>query len=343
MKNIGCLVAAILMLSILLLSPPLLHAATDGTYNMFQIQAAWDGTDASRTISPTSAYNYSYGDEGSVTYTLPWSFTYYGQSYIQITVDTNGNIWFSSTGAAHSFSLASTGRGPVIAAWNNDLSSQYYGGVFIQHKTNPERVVVEWRAETYTDEGSHRPNRFEAVLYQDGGIRLNYNSFTPSTMKDFGSGISQGNGATYISLSSSFGSPYSLSGSSYGIGLTSVPAVAVDPVTPPTSSCTTLTGAMQVGSTVVITTDTGATVGAITYPTPTTWTAQLCDLSQGDTIVTITATGPGGQQTPTTVTVSYDPGGGGVPVPAMGPTGVIVTMAGLIFFAFRGRRRAGEG
>ncbi|MGD0843077.1 MAG: hypothetical protein ABSA06_01745 [Geobacteraceae bacterium] len=340
MKNVGYLVAATLISSILLLSSSLLHAATDGTYNLFQVQTGWDGTAADRLTSPTSDYDYSYGDEGSVTYSLPWPFTFYGLTYSQITADTNGNIWFSATGSAHSFNLANTGRGPVISAWNNDLSSYFHSGVFIQHKTGPERVVVEWRAETYTDEGSHLPNLFETVLYQNGSIRLDYGSFTATTLKDFGSGVSRGDGTAYISLTNAFGSPYSLSGRSYGVGLASSPPVAVDPVTPPSSPCTTLTGTMQVGSTISITTNTGATVGSITYPTPTTWTAGLCNLPQGDTVVTVTATSPTGQQTPTTVTINYVPGSGGAPVPAMSPAIILLAMVLLLFMSWRSGRRA---
>ena len=44
MKNVGYLVAATLISSILLLSSSLLHAATDGTYNLFQVQTGWDLT-----------------------------------------------------------------------------------------------------------------------------------------------------------------------------------------------------------------------------------------------------------------------------------------------------------
>ncbi|HBG05797.1 MAG TPA: hypothetical protein DDY22_09645, partial [Geobacter sp.] len=105
---------------------------------------------------------------------------------------TNGNIWFAATGFAHSINLASTGRGPVIATWNDDLSSYYYGGVFVQHKTDPERVVIEWQTETYSEEGGYAPNDLEAVLYPNGNMRLNYKPFSGSRVKDFGSGISQG-------------------------------------------------------------------------------------------------------------------------------------------------------
>lgn len=343
MKKVGYLLAALLMPGILLLSPLHAPAATDGAYTMYPIQSGWDGAEPSRTAVPGADYEYAYGDEGSVTYTLPWPFSYYGQSYSQITADTNGNIWFTAGGAAHSFVLANTGRGPVISAWNNDLSSCYYGGVFIRHKTNPERVVIEWRAETYTDEGAHRPNRFEAVLYQNGGIRLDYGAFTASTLKDYGSGISRGDGSAHISLTSAFGSPYTLAGQSYGIGLSSLLPVAIDPVTPPTTSCTTLTGAMQAGSTVTVSTSTGATVGAVTYPTPTTWVVEICNLPEGDTIVTATATAPSGQVADESATLTYTPGGAGVPVPALGPGGIAAAMTAILLLAFMARERTREG
>jgi hypothetical protein len=337
MKKVGYLLAALLMPGILLLSPSHAPAATDGSYNLFQVPSSWDGAAPSRTAPPTADYDYAYGDEGSITYTLPWPFSFYGQSYSQITADTNGNIWFAATGAAHSITLSNTGRGPVIAAWNNDLSSRTTGGVFIRHKTNPERVVVEWRAETYTDEAGHRPNRFAATLFQNGSLRLDYGSFTATTLKDYGSGISRGDGSAHISLS---GSPYTLSGQSYGIGSTADPAIAIDPAAPPTTSCATLAGAMQVGSTVTIATSSGATVGAISYPTPTSWTAQVCNLPAGDTTVTVTATAPGGQVSDAVTTLSY--GTPAVPVPGMGPAGMLAAMAGLALITMQQRMRRKE-
>ena len=167
-------------------------AATDGFYWLYESAPAWDGTDANRTKAPGADYDYTYGDESGLTFSLPWPFPFYGQSYSKINVDTNGNIWFAATGFAHSINLASTGRGPVIATWNDDLSSYYYGGVFVQHKTDPERVVIEWQTETYSEEGGYAPNDLEAVLYPNGNMRLNYKPFSGSRVKDFGSGISQG-------------------------------------------------------------------------------------------------------------------------------------------------------
>ena len=207
--------AGILLDAVILVADMSYAATTDSGYQLSEASSSWDGTAGSRLKAPTVDYDYTYGDESSVTYTLPWSFPFYGKTYSRITADTNGNIWFTSTGSAHSHNLASTGRGPVITAWNNDLSSYFYGGVYVQHKTNPERVVIEWQTETYTDEGEYRPNQFEILLYQDGVIRFDYNSFDPSVGKDFGSGVSTGDGTSFLSITENFGRSFTLAGRSF--------------------------------------------------------------------------------------------------------------------------------
>lgn len=225
MKRFGILIAIILLGALL---PWTTASATDdGMYHLLAKDTDWDGTYASRTIAPIAApagasnqydYDYTYGDDASITYTLPWSFSFYGTPYSQITVDTNGNVWFGSGGAAHSFNLASNGRGPVIAAWNDDLSSYYYGGVFIQHKTDVpkgDRVVIEWQTETYTEAGYSQSNNFEIVLYPNGNIRIDYYAFSTTAGKDMGSGISN-NSDKHISITSdaAFGPVYGLAGRS---------------------------------------------------------------------------------------------------------------------------------
>jgi len=189
------------------------------TYRLSTTTAtSWDGTDANRLKAPTDDYKHTYGDEASITYNLPWTFTFYGQTYSQgspITIDTNGNIWFSAAGSAHSFALGNTLRGPVIAAWNSDLSSYFHGGAFIQRKTDPDRLVVEWQTESYTDEGAHRVNDFETVLFPNGNIRFDYAAFDTSNGRDYGSGISKGDGTASINLSSTVAFAPTLGGRSF--------------------------------------------------------------------------------------------------------------------------------
>ena len=206
-----------LMLSVLILfAVSTAVAATDGFYTISPTVASWYGTDENRLKTPGPDYVSTYGDEASVTYMLPWPFIFYGQTFNQITADTNGNIWFGVSVSANSFTLGDNGHGPVIAAWNNDLSSYLSGGVFIQHQSNPERIVVEWKTETYTNEGRRRPNTFETVLFSTGQIRLDYQSFTQATSnKDFGSGISLNDGAYSVNLTSSAGNVFTLGGQSF--------------------------------------------------------------------------------------------------------------------------------
>lgn len=217
----------LLLFMTLIFMPSIIFASSDGIYGMIkQSNASWDGTDANLLATSTTVYDFAYGDESTVVYTLPWSFTFYGQTYSQITVDTNGNIWFGYAGPLNSFNLASNSNGPVIAAWNTDLSSYYSGGVFVQHKTDlplGERVVIEWQAETYTDEGLALPNNFEVVLFQTGDIRVDYKLFSTTNAKDSGSGISGNDNTHYLSITSAFFPVYLLSGSSYGFTTSRLP------------------------------------------------------------------------------------------------------------------------
>ena len=174
MRKSGLVVTILLLLMVLFSTSQAALAVSDGFYQLSETTPVWDGTDASRTKSPDSNYDYVYGDESSESYNLPWNINFYGTSYNRITADTNGNIWFTASDAAQSYNLLNTGRGPVIAAWNNDLSSYLQGGVFIQHKTNPERIVIEWQVETFTEEGNERLNNFEVVIFSDGSIRTDY-------------------------------------------------------------------------------------------------------------------------------------------------------------------------
>jgi hypothetical protein len=184
-------------------------AATDGNYTSAPVTATWVGTYAN-LLEPTSPdYTYTFGDEEYLTYDLPasWQFKFYGRPYSQINVDTNGNVWFGTPRSANSFQLPNANLGRVTATWNDDLSSLYNGGVFIQHLTSPERVVIEWRTETYTDEGTTISNNFEVVLLDNGNIRFDFNPVNAGSLLDFGSGISKDDNAHYISVTGNYGSP----------------------------------------------------------------------------------------------------------------------------------------
>lgn len=148
----------------------------------------WDSSAADR-FQPEVAggYQFQYGDTETVVFNLPWSFPYYDIFYTQITADTDGNIWFGAVGSS-----------PRIAVWNADFDSYYSGGLFIQHRNSPDRVVVHWQTDIAADAGYGRTNNFSAVLYPDGTIQLNYKDISPFASEDNGSGFYSGKKWLYL-------------------------------------------------------------------------------------------------------------------------------------------------
>ncbi len=216
MREISLKCSLLAILTFVVLCIPT-FASSAGYYTLASTTATWDGTLNNRLTTPTADYNYTYGDEKSVTYTLPWTVAYYGRAFSQITADTNGNVWFGAPNTAYSFNLAAT-TAPVLAAWNTDLDSTYTGGVFIQHKTTPERVVIEWQTKPYFEGAQLRPpSAFSVVLFQDGTIRVDYGTLVNSSAVDSGSGISRGDGVgtQYLSTTAAFGDVAMLTNHSY--------------------------------------------------------------------------------------------------------------------------------
>jgi len=205
--KLSVIVAATLLVTVMFCQFAI--AVTDGNYTSIPVAATWDGTYGNLLAPTTPDYIYTIGDEEFLTYDLPlsWQFKFYGRPYSQITVDTNGNIWFGTPQSANSFQLPNAGLGRVAVAWNDDLSSLYSGGVFVQHLTAPERVVIEWQTETFTDEGTSLGNNFEVVLFDNGSIRFDYKPVNAATLSDFGSGISKDDATHYVSVTDNYGSP----------------------------------------------------------------------------------------------------------------------------------------
>ncbi|NOY68032.1 MAG: DUF11 domain-containing protein [Deltaproteobacteria bacterium] len=179
-----------------------LPTLTDVNYTLASESFAWDGVDMAEMSGS--------GDEASFSYTLPWPVYFYGVSYEQVTVDSNGNTWFAHDGSEHDIDLPDEGYGPVISAWNTDLSSDFEDEFRIQHKNNPERVVIEWDTETYDEEDSGNLNNFEVVIFRDGTLRIDYRLFECEGCDDSGSGISSDDDENYLDISFNYGPVYDL-------------------------------------------------------------------------------------------------------------------------------------
>ncbi|MFC1696898.1 FG-GAP repeat domain-containing protein [Nanoarchaeota archaeon] len=190
------------------------HAITDMPiefYNLNEITYDWDIIDTSDIVVSFS------GDDEDKQYNLPWNFSFYGVDYDTILVDTNGNIWlpnqcdgYCTYGDEDMLSNYS-----VIAAWNLDLSSSYYGEVIIFYNETEDVVIVEWYTEAYSDGGYEYMNLFQVLLYPDGTIRFNYDYFDCDSCYDEGSGVGMGDNIHSSSLTNQFDDVYNLGGTSY--------------------------------------------------------------------------------------------------------------------------------
>lgn len=84
------------------------------------------------------------------------------------------------------------------------------------------------------------------------------------------------------------------------------PAFAINPVTTPTTSSTqTITGTIEAGATVLVSVNTSAVAGTVTYPTTTSWSCTITGLLEGANTITATATDISGNQTSATATITY--------------------------------------
>ena len=156
--------------------PATVSASSWVTYTRNYPAYAWDGV----TYADDSLTGY---DDHYLTYTMPWTFTFFGAGYDLIHINTNGVISFPPD-----FYVGLTPYDVAcIAPYWGDLTQSRDVGCYIkvQEKTGPNRVVIEYYTDSYSPDSAGK-NLFEVILYQDGIIRYDYNylndppSYAPS-------------------------------------------------------------------------------------------------------------------------------------------------------------------
>ncbi len=155
--------------------------------------------------------------DASVEYTLPFTLPFYGLRINTLNAGSNSDIKLRSgiAGSSSGYSLTTDSRQglPFIGIWNDDLDARSFGGgLNIQAKTTPARVIFNWDTETYDDGGGNLLNNFETVLYPNGYIIFRYNSFNAVQVNDSGSGVSLSNGVDYVNLTTMVAPVHSLAG-----------------------------------------------------------------------------------------------------------------------------------
>lgn len=137
-------------------------------------------------------------DDTFFVYNLPFAFNYFGTSYSQAYITTNGLIMFGSGTSAYTDSLASLGGLRAISpAWNDWMLNASLGkDIRIGFGANDIKVrfdVVRYGNTTLNAQ-------FETILNSNGAINFNYGAANSTFLNDVTIGISNGAGTAMASL-----------------------------------------------------------------------------------------------------------------------------------------------
>ncbi|MEO0290436.1 MAG: nidogen-like domain-containing protein [candidate division WOR-3 bacterium] len=139
-------------------------------YDMRQASYSWVTTSTPTGIT---------GDDQTIKFTLPFSFTFFGSSYSSVYVCSNG--WLSFTSNSTSYTPQnmpnSTAPNAVIAPYWRDLyPPDTTQGAKITYASNSSYFAVTWyKIKNYSNANKQT---FQAILYKNGTIRFNYQTVT---------------------------------------------------------------------------------------------------------------------------------------------------------------------
>jgi hypothetical protein len=159
------------------------------SYTVTSIPFTWDSTG-------TMLFS---GDDSYGTYTLPFSFPFYGNNYNTLYIGSNGYITFNHGYTSYSPSTIWNNiflLTPTIAVMGKDLVSTVYVSDYGNY------VSIRWYGRAYGYPPDH--DLMQVKLYDNGDIIMSYNDwqFTPVA------GVSKGDGTTYTTITPASGTSF---------------------------------------------------------------------------------------------------------------------------------------
>jgi hypothetical protein len=128
------------------------------------------------------------GDEEVWTYTIPFNFKFYKNSYTTVYISSNGYLDFADVPNEYTNSTLKLIKNKRIAPLWEDLETEH---VYI-HQPSPDSLCIRWAAYKY---GTTVSVNMEVVLYNDGRIKFNYGSGNTGLTSTIG--LSAGEDNTY--------------------------------------------------------------------------------------------------------------------------------------------------
>jgi hypothetical protein len=162
------------------------------------------------TFNPTGGTSLNYqANNGALLYTLPFAFNFYGVSYTQVYISTDGFLQFAGKDSAADTTntLAELQRNVRIAPFWAALNT-YSGGssttnLFADTSVSGQ-VTIRWAAVVAGSSGTTQPVNFSVTLFQNGNFRFDYGNSIANVVTPL-VGVSAGDGRVYA-LSSYSGS-----------------------------------------------------------------------------------------------------------------------------------------
>ena len=123
------------------------------------------------------------GDDDARQFTLPFAFPFYGATYTQVFLNSDGNLTFAAAEfASTSRSLGRmTGGPPRIAPLFDDLDPSQPSGS-VRFFADASHVVFSWvNVPEWEQYGLGPPQTFQVRLYADGSIQFSYSGVSPTS------------------------------------------------------------------------------------------------------------------------------------------------------------------
>ncbi len=121
------------------------------------------------------------GDDQYLPVSLPFPFTFYGQTYNSAFVCTNGYLNFLAGNCNYlNSSIPSTDppNAAIYPFWDDYYVDPPLASVRSQVLSSPDRFVIEWRNVYFRLQTAQRVD-YEVVLYKDGRILTQYRNISP--------------------------------------------------------------------------------------------------------------------------------------------------------------------
>ena len=150
----------------------------------------------------------SLSDDAAQSVDLPFAFPFYGETYSDVDVVSNGFLNFGAASTAYANASIPSAAAPnaIIAPFWDDLNPSSGGSVYYEDRGDGS-FVVQWDAVPPFSGGGM--STFQAILYADGRMLFQYDAMTAATNS---ASIGIENGAGSVGLQVAYNTSYAESG-----------------------------------------------------------------------------------------------------------------------------------